>query len=124
MDGKVREFADLEVWKQAHRLALLTYRFTESFPRYEIYGLVSQLRRAAVSVASNIAEGFSRRSRDDKVRFYMMSVGSLAELQCQLIIARDLHFLERTAYLQLQPITVSVRKMLYGIIGSAESANY
>ena len=74
---KLERFEDLSVWQKAHELALMVYRMTARFPRVEQFGLVSQMRRAAVSVPANIAEGFKKRSRPDKVRFYNISQGSL-----------------------------------------------
>jgi len=74
-----RKFEDLVVWQKAHEFALAIYRFTESFPKTELYGLTSQLRRAAVSIAANIAEGFKKTGRIDKPRFMNISQGSIEE---------------------------------------------
>ena len=124
MGEKIRNFTDLEAWKQAHQLALKIYAATEQFPKAEIFGLVSQMRRASISVASNIAEGFSRSTREDKIRFYVMASGSVTELQCQLIISRDLLFLSSDQYSALHPLTVSTHKLLDGLTSSAETAIY
>jgi four helix bundle protein len=83
-------FQELEVWKKAHALVLSTYRLTAVFPREELYGLTSQLRRAMVSVPANIAEGFSKRGKADKTRFYNIAEGSLEESRYYLILAKDL----------------------------------
>ncbi|MDQ3331145.1 MAG: four helix bundle protein, partial [Planctomycetota bacterium] len=85
-----RRFEDLIVWQKAHALVLTIYRTTESFPRTETYGLTSQLRRSAVSIPANIAEGFRKRGRSDKARFLNISQGSLEETRYYLILARDL----------------------------------
>jgi four helix bundle protein len=91
---KARRFEDLEVWQNAHQVALEVYRCTRGFPAEEKFGLVQQMRRAAVSVPANIAEGFRRRTRLDKARFYNMAQGSLEELRYYLILGRDLGFIK------------------------------
>jgi four helix bundle protein len=87
-----RTFQDLIVWQKAHRFVLTVYMCSEAFPRHEQYGLTSQLRRAAVSIPANIAEGFRRRSRADKARFINIAQGSLEEARYYLILARDLGY--------------------------------
>ena len=87
-----RSFEDLEVWQYAHQLALSVYRFSDKLPTEEKYGLISQIRRAAVSVPSNIAEGFKKRGIRDKIRFYNIAQGSLEECRYYLILARDLGY--------------------------------
>jgi len=89
---KLQRFEDLSVWQKAHELTLMVYRVSARFPREEQFGLVSQMRRAAVSVPANIAEGFKKRSRPDKVKFYNISQGSLKELRYYLILSRDLGY--------------------------------
>lgn len=89
---KSRTFEDVELWKKAHAWVLDVYRFTETFPKHEMFGLTSQLRRAAVSVPGNFAEGFNKTGRADKVRFYDIAQGSLEESRYYLILARDLHY--------------------------------
>ncbi len=87
-----RSFEDLVVWQKAHEFVLAAYRMTQSFPRSEVYGLVSQFRRAAVSIAANIAEGFRKRGVADKLRFYNIAEGSMEECRYYLILARDLGY--------------------------------
>ena len=87
-----KSFEDLIVWQKAHQFVLGTYGYTEQFPKSELYGLVSQLRRAAVSIPANIAEGFKRRTKPDKVRLMNIAQGSLEECQYYLILARDLGY--------------------------------
>lgn len=89
---KSRTFEDVELWKKAHAWVLDIYRFTETFPKHEMFGLTSQLRRSAVSVPGNFAEGFNKSGRADKVRFYNIAQGSLEESRYYLILARDLHY--------------------------------
>jgi four helix bundle protein len=90
---KARSFKDLIVWQKAHKFVLVLYRQTENFPKKEIYGLTSQLRRAAISIPANIAEGFKKRGKPDKVRFLNIAQGSLEECRYYLILAGDLKYI-------------------------------
>jgi len=85
-------FEDLIVWQKAYQFVLSVYQFTENFPSKEVYGLTSQLRRAAVSIPANIAEGFKKRGKPDKVRFLNIAQGSLEECRYYLILSVDLHY--------------------------------
>ena len=87
-----KNFQDLVVWQKSHEFVLSVYQLTRAFPREEVYGLTSQFRRAAISIAANIAEGFKKRSRLDKVRFMNISQGSVEECRYYLILARDLKY--------------------------------
>ncbi len=87
-----KTFEDLIVWQKAHAFVLAIYRFTDSFPKSELYGLISQLRRAAVSIAANIAEGFKKSGKSDKARFMNTSQGSIEECRYYLILAEDLGY--------------------------------
>ena len=87
-----KHFQDLIVWQKAHEFVLLIYRYSESFPKNELYGLTSQVRRSSVSVPSNIAEGFKKKTRPDKVRFLNIAQGSLEECRYCLILAKDLDY--------------------------------
>jgi len=111
----VRTHKDLEVWKQAMQLANETYRATASFPKEELYGLALQARRSAVSIASNIAEGAARNSRKEFVQYLHISVGSVAELDTQLLLAQSLGFLADET---IHHHVTRVRKMLSGLIAS------
>ena len=91
--SKIRSFTDLMVWQESHKVVLSIYKITKNFPNEEIYGLTSQMRRAAVSVTSNIVEGFTRRSKKEKQQFYSIARGSLVELESQLFIARDISYI-------------------------------
>ncbi|MBI3956853.1 MAG: four helix bundle protein [Candidatus Kerfeldbacteria bacterium] len=114
----VEKFIDLEVWKEAHRLVLTIYRVTKSFPSEEKFGLVSQMRRCAVSITSNIAEGFSRYSSGHKSQLYTVALGSLTELTNQIYIARDVGFvLPETASKVLQQLG-TVHRLLHGLLRS------
>ena len=92
MREPARTFEDLVVWQKAHGLVLAVYRLSRTFPRSEIYGLSSQFRRAALSIAANIAEGFRKRGKADKLRFFNMAQGSLEECRYYLILTRDLEY--------------------------------
>ena len=92
MRTSAKGFEDLVVWQKAHQFVLSVYRLSRTFPRSEIYGLSSQFRRAAVSIAANIAEGFKKRSKADKLRFYNIAQGSIEESRYYLILVRDLEY--------------------------------
>lgn len=113
---KIRSFTDLIVWKEGHKLVLEVYRATEHFPRAEMFGLVNQMRRCSVSITSNIAEGFGRKSYREKAQFYSISKGSVLELQNQLLISRDIGFLQREAFDMISEQSITVSKLLTGII--------
>ena len=114
--NKIQSFTDLEVWKEAHKLVLTIYQLTKDFPKEELFGLVSQMRRAAVSITSNIAEGFSRFSYKEKTQFYSMSHGSLTELQNQILIAKDVGYLGLENFRKLSDQSVIVHKLLNAFI--------
>ena len=116
--AKLTRFEQLEVWQEAHRLVLMVYRVTKQFPTEERYGLVSQMRRAAVSVPANIAEGFKRRGLQDKIRFYNTAEGSLEEPKYFLILAVDLGYLQSNDVLVVCAETVD--RLLNGLIASTE----
>ncbi len=116
---KIKNFSDLIAWQEAHNLALFVYRNTNSFPKDEIFGLTNQMRRAAVSVTSNIAEGFARNSSKDKSNFYTIARASLAELQSQSVLARDLGYWNKITFIQFAEQSVKVNKLLAGLIKSA-----
>ena len=117
--GQVENFQGLEVWQKAHRLVLDIYRATKGFPDGEKFGLVSQMRRAAVSVPANIAEGFKRRGKADKIRFYNTSETSLEELKYYFILSRDLGYISDVEQLAADAETCS--RMLYRLIESIGS---
>lgn len=118
---KIRSFTDLNVWKEGHKLVLAIYKITQNFPDYEKFGLTNQIQRAAVSISSNIAEGFSRRSKKEKIQFFYKALGSLTELQNQLIIARDLGYIKPSEFEILASQTIIVSKLINGIIKSAKN---
>lgn len=117
---KISNFTDLKVWQEAHKLALLIYKITEKFPKHEFFGLVSQVRRAAVSITSNIAEGFSRMTYKDKLKFYVMAHGSLTEIENQLILAKDLGYLGADEFEKVYKQLLYVHKILNSFIASTK----
>lgn len=117
---KIQSFTDLVVWQEAHKLVLMVYKITKEFPKEEIFGLVSQMRRAAISVTSNIAEGFSRHSIKEKIQFYSISHGSLTELQNQLLISKDVGYLDDEKFREIFNQTISVHKLLNAFIKSTK----
>jgi len=121
--NKIKSFTDLNSWKESHNLVLMIYKTTKSFPRDELFALTSQMRRAAVSITSNIAEGFSRQSYKEKIQFYSMSLGSLTEIQNQLLIARDIKYITNAVFSQIAEQTIVASKLLNGLIKSIRSAN-
>lgn len=116
MADKIQFFTDLNAWKEAHKLVLMVYEITKKFPREELFGLTNQIRRAAISITSNIAEGFSRQSYKDKVHFYSIAQGSLTELQNQLFLARDVEYISKEIFKNCFDQSVVAHKLLSGLI--------
>jgi four helix bundle protein len=112
----VRNFRELKVWEKAHRVTLEVYRVTKMFPKDELFGLTSQARRAAVSVAANIAEGCCRSTAADFARFLQMSMGSASELDYHLLLSRDLGYLKPLDYEPLAQSVSEVKRMLTSFI--------
>lgn len=119
--GKIRSFTDLDAWKEGHKLVLEIYEITRKFPKEEIFGLINQLRRAVVSFTSNIAEGFSRNSFKEKLNFYPMALGSLTEVQNQLIIAKDVDYVTEEEFNKIARRTVKISKITNGLIKKSKS---
>jgi four helix bundle protein len=112
----VKDFRDLKVWDRAHRLTLQVYRVTKGFPREELYGLTSQIRRCSASIAANIAEGCGRRGNGEFHRFLQIASGSASELDYQLLLARDLGLLEDGTYQEVYKGLAELRRMLTALI--------
>jgi four helix bundle protein len=107
---------DLNVWKDSILLVTLIYEKTKPFPKDELFSLTSQIRRCAVSIPSNIAEGAARESNKEFLRFLFISLGSISELDTQLLIANNLNFLSKDDYVELAEKLGSISKMLSGLI--------
>ena len=114
-NNKVRTHRDLDVWKKSIDLVTLIYKYTADYPKNEMYGLTSQIRRCAVSIPSNIAEGSARTTRKDFSHFLAIALGSVAELETQLIISRNLNYLPETVLDELMPELTSIRRMTLGL---------
>ena len=108
----MKDFRKLLVWDKAHRLTLAIYHVTATLPREETYGLLSQMRRAASSIPSNIAEGCGRDGDAELSRFCVMARGSASELEYQLLLSRDLKLIQSQEYEQLTQQTVEIKRML------------
>ena len=116
-----RTFQDLIVWQKAHQFVLKIYEFSDKFPKDENYGLTSQLRRAAISIPSNIAEGFTKNGKKDKLRFYNISQGSLEECRYYLILSEDLGYGNSNKLLsQIEEVS----KLLGGYISSILASGF
>lgn len=115
---KIQNFTDIDAWKYAHALYIAVYEVSREFPKEELFGLTSQIRRAALSVSSNIAEGFGRRTDADKTHFYSISRGSLFEVQNQLYAARDIGILDKESCLSLLEKSLVTQRVLIGLIKS------
>ena len=114
---EIKCFRDLFVWQKSMALLTCLYRETNGFPVEEKFGLVSQMRRSAVSIPSNIAEGYGRRSTGDYVRFLQIAIGSVYELQTQLEISRNLTFLNEQKFTELSDDLCEVERMLSSLAG-------
>lgn len=114
----IRSFTDLIVWQKGHALVLEIYRVASLFPKEELYGLTSQMKRAAISITSNIAEGFVRHSKKEKAQFYYIALGSATELQNQLLIAKDLKFVTAERFNLLIEKVVEISRLTNSLIRS------
>lgn len=112
----MRDFREIKVWAKAHLLTLELYKVTASFPREELYGLTSQLRRSCASVPANIAEGFGRGGNTELARFLQIGMGSASEVEYHILLARDLNLLPKKIYDDLNDRTVEVKRMLASLL--------
>lgn len=120
--AKIMHFQQLDAWKEAHKLVLMVYQVTKTFPKEELFGLTSQMRRAAISVPANIVEGFKRRGIHEKIRFYNISEGSLEELKYFFILSQDLEYINSSDTLMSQ--AENVGRLLHGLIVSTEQRRH
>ena len=114
--SKIKSFTDLHAWQEGHKLVLIIYEITKDFPKEELFGLTNQIRRASVSITSNIAEGFSRQSYKEKLQFYSIAQGSVTELQNQLLIAKDVKYINNETFQKTAEQTIIVHKLITGLI--------
>ena len=119
MKTSSKTFFELEVWQKAHQLVLEIYKITQDFPQSELFGITSQVRRASSSIPANIAEGYQRIGRADKIRFYNIAQASLEEVKYYLFLSRDLGYINN--YTKLKNMTEEVSKMLDAYIRKIQS---
>lgn len=117
----LKNYKELNVWQKSYRLCLEIYKASQGFPKEEIYGLTSQMRRAAVSVPSNIAEGYGRKTTPDYVRASYISYGSTCELETQVMLSGDLGYVNNETIVELQKDIGEVERMLKALIKSLEN---
>jgi four helix bundle protein len=117
----LKNFRDLMVWQKAHALTLTSYRGTADFPKQEIYGLTSQIRRCSASIAANIAEGCGKRGNGEFQRFLHIATGSASELEYHFLLAKDLGFVSEGEYKSLEQAVIEVKRMLAGLIKKVEA---
>jgi len=113
--AKIQDYTDLVAWQKSHAVVLQIYKVVSTFPSEEKYGLSSQMTRAAVSVPSNIAEGFGRWSQKEKDQFYSIASGSMSELQTQLLIAKDVSYITEIEFDAINKEIINARKLIYGL---------
>lgn len=118
MDHDIKGFRKLKVWNEAHKLTLLVYRFTDKFPRQELFGLTPQLRRAVVSIAANIVEGHVKHSKKEFLHHLDFANGSLVEVEYYFELARDLKYISQEEYEILENQRIIVGNLLHGFIKS------
>ena len=115
----IKDFSDLFAWQESHKLVLYVYKLTKKFPEDEKFALTSQIRRAAISITSNIAEGFGRNTKKDKTQFYAISKGSLYETYSQLIIAFDLEYISENEYKIAKENILKCARLISGLANTA-----
>ena len=112
----MRNFRDLTIWQKSHSLTLKIYSLTKSFPQQEVFGLVSQMRRSASSIPTNIAEGCGRNTNPDFKRFLIISAGSASELEYQFILSKDLEFISDSKFQEMERDIIEIKKMIFAFI--------
>ena len=110
----MRDFRQVQVWEKSHQLTLTVYDVTKNYPREELFGLISQMRRSSASIATNIAEGCGRSSDADFARFLSMSSGSASELEYQIILSHDLKYIEEDQFYFMTNKIKEIKRMLHG----------
>jgi len=114
----INTFQDIVAWKKSHELALLVYKLTSEYPKHEVFALANQMRRCAVSIPSNLAEGYRRNGKNDSLHFYNMAQSSLEELRYQLLLSKDLNYISVEVYNQVSLLAEEVSKLLNGWVKS------
>ncbi|HRJ57996.1 MAG TPA: four helix bundle protein [Anaerolineales bacterium] len=119
----MRDFRSLKVWEKSHDLTLKIYKITDTFPNHELYGITSQVRRAAVSIPTNIAEGSGKDSDAELKRYFLIAMGSSSELEYLLLLAHELKYFSTSDYQELQESLTEIRKMLNAFIQKLKSSH-
>lgn len=114
--GKIQSYKELIVWQKSFKLSVLIYQTTKDFPKEELYGLVSQIRRCSISIPSNIAEGYSRHGKLEYIHFLQIAFASGAELETQLLIGKELKYVDKKLFTEVNNLLQEVLKMLNSII--------
>jgi four helix bundle protein len=117
---KIKSFTDLLAWQEGHKLLLMIYETTKKFPKEELFCLISQMRRAALSITSNMAEGFGRQSYKEKIQFYYLAQGSLTELKNQLLAAKDIGYMDKNDFDRVAEQANRTHQLLQGLIRSSK----
>jgi four helix bundle protein len=120
----MKDFRDLQVWHKAHALTLASYRVSAKFPRREMFGVVSQIRRCSASIAANIAEGCGRRGNGELHRFLQIAAGSASELEYHFVLCRDLEYLDTATFSQLNDAVTEVKRMLASLARKVDSERH
>ncbi len=118
-----KSYKELIVWRKAHSFVLNIYSISDSFPKSELYGLTSQFRRAAVSIAANIAEGYVKKTPADKVRFFNISQGSIEECSYYIVLAKDLNYITEEQSIALDDLLAETSRLLQSYISRIQSSN-
>jgi len=121
---RIREFTDLQAWQAAFKLALNIQEVTKSFPREEVYGITSQIRRSALSATANIAEGFGKQTYKEKVHYYYQAHGSLVETKNHLLLAKGYKYIQEKEFCQLTENMGHAHRLLLGLIRSSKAYLY
>ena len=123
-DGNIgKAYTKLQAWRESHSLVLLVYKITEKFPREEVFGLTSQLRRAVVSVAANIVEGYARGTTKEYSQFLSISLGSLSEVEYYVFLSKELHYISNETFDTIEKQRALVGRLLYGLRQSLKRKN-
>ena len=122
--AEVKTYKDLLVWQKAIHFVTQVYKAVKGFPQEELYGLTSQIKRAAVSIPSNIAEGYGRKSTKDYIRFLQIAMGSIFEIQTQLEISKNLEFVSESSFGELYEYSREIERMLSSMINKVTESNH
>ncbi|HOZ56152.1 MAG: hypothetical protein BWY51_00575 [Parcubacteria group bacterium ADurb.Bin316] len=118
---KIKTFTDLKAWQEGHSLVIKIYKLTKKFPKDETYCLTTQMKRAVISITSNIAEGFGRQGYKEKIQFYYLAQGSLTELKNQILVAKDVGYINNEELKNIAEKANNTHKILQGLIKTSKT---